>query len=148
MATTMMIAIMLSAGFFQVPDFTGTWKLQALDGANVVGLTAQLQPQLMREKTLVVRQTAAALSVTREGSGAPAETNYSLDGKGAGGAVWDQQKLVLTRTMDLALDGETRRCEAQETWSLLPGGTTMKVRVVIHISKAQDYSGELTYSKQ
>jgi hypothetical protein len=148
MAMLKMIAILLLAVPFQVPDFTGTWKLQVLDGANVVGLTAQLQPQLTREKALVVKQTAATLNVVREGSGAPAKEEYTLGGKRAGGAVWHQEKLVLTRTMELTLDGEVRSLEAQETWSLSTGGTTMKIRVAIHISKAQDYVVVLTYGKQ
>jgi hypothetical protein len=50
--------------------------------------------------------------------------------------------------MNLVLDGVTRKREAQETWSLPPGGATLKVRVLIHISKAQDYVVELTYRRQ
>jgi hypothetical protein len=116
-----------------VPDFSGTWVLNASKGKNI-GMMAAVQ------ETVVIRQTVDTLTaessatfqgdttkrtVTYDLKGSPVQNEGAMGGSAETVATWDGGKLVVDWTSEGAIAGS--KVVRTETRSLAADGKTMTV---------------------
>lgn len=134
MFLTCMLALIfqVSAGAAGHPDFSGSWDCRSLDGFGYSDpVESQLANRAAQARTLVIKQSAHELSVTRTEAGKPATDKYTLGGKGENVAVWDGKKLVLPRTIELTLSNKPMKVAAEEVWSLSDDTRTLTVDLTV-----------------
>ena len=127
MTAALVVALAVS-GYAQKPDFSGAWAPD-VDPAAAAAAGAGGGGRGMGGGPMTVKQTAADISVERQGRNGATTTVYKTDGSefevaGRGGAMmkatakWDGSKLVITTKTDNG--------DQVQTWSLADGKLTIE----------------------